>query len=305
MGRTKQIAFLATALILLVSPAFCFDVTWEYESEVNERLEKLEIYFETGMYSEARTLLQELITQFPDEARFGYLQAIVDYQLGDYQQAEYVLARFTEEYPDVPEPYYLLSEINTIQGQAKKAKDYLAQYCLLVPDDFQAEQKLQAMSAPAMSEDAVIMQNGKEDSDLVQKLGFYGACVHSREGQALKLINGSFRTWSCMGMDFSRPLDLRQKQIVLTIKGKQGGEKLELTFRDKFAASYDPQLVIVRDEGLSDDWKRIIIRPKEHPGEIDLSNVTHIGLEFGFATVQNPAQSTLYVKDISIEDADN
>ena len=42
----------------------------------------------------------------------------------------------------------------------------------------------------------------------------------------------------------------------------------------------------------------------QHSG-IDLSQIVHMGLEFGFSTVRNPANSTLYVKDIIIEDAHN
>ncbi|MBN3038584.1 MAG: tetratricopeptide repeat protein [Candidatus Omnitrophica bacterium] len=305
MDRAKQIVILMAMLVLAAFNGYCFDVTWEYESQVDEKLEKLQIYFETEMYQEASVLLQELIAQYPDEPRFSYLKAIVDYQRGDYEQAEDIFLQFTKEYPDVPEPHYLLSEISLSNGDAKKAQKHLKRYCALVPDDFQAQAKLTSLSAPKQPEKGSIIREGKQDPQLVKKLGFYGACVHSQEDESLKLVNGSFRTWSCMGMDFASPLDLRKKQIVLTLKGKEGGEKLELTFRDKFAKDYEPQLVIMREEGLLDDWQQVVIRPIEHQSKIDLSSVVHIGLEFGFSTVQNPAQSTLYVKDIVIENAGN
>ncbi len=160
---------------------------------------------------------------------------------------------------------------------------------------------MQALSIANVS-NALILHNGQEDKELVKKLGFYGACVSAQERQSLKLINGSFRTWSCMGIDFSYPLDLRGKQIVLILKGKKGGERLELTFRDMFAQDYNPQLVIVQEEGLSDQWQEIKVTPSDYQANIDLSCVVHMGLEFGFSTVQNPAQSTLYVRDIAIED---
>ncbi len=292
--------------ISAATAGFCLEEDSAYDSYgVDQRLEKLQIYFETAMFEKAAALLDELILEFPEEPRFIYLRGIVDYQRQDYAPARAVFVKFIQEYPEVAEPYYLLAEICLNSGDEDMAKRYLTRYCELVPEDIDAYQKLESLSNlpdDAVSPTVVIIKNGKQDLALVKRIGFYGACVHSQQAQSLKLVNGNFRTWSSMGIDFAYPLDLRGKKIVLRLKGKQGGERLELTFRDKFASGYDPQLVLVPEETLLSDWRQIEVALGEDQPKIDLSSVVHMGLEFGFSTVQNPANSTLFVKDIIIED---
>lgn len=273
-------------------------------NDIDNRLERLQIYFETEMYQQARAILDELILEFPDQQRFEYLRAIVDYQMGNYDCAERVFMEFIEKHPRVAEPYYLLGEINLNTDNKDMARQYLRKYCELVPEDYKAQDRLSSIFTENSSR-ALIMEYGRENSQLVKKVGFYGACVHSYEKQSVKLINGSHCSWSSMGIDFVYPIDLRGKQIALELKGKQGGERLELTFRDKFAKGYDPQLVLVPEKSATRRWKKIKVAfGNDQPG-IDLSQIVHLGLEFGFSTVHNPANSTLYVKDIIIEDVNN
>lgn len=280
------------------------DFGQEFSHQAHNELERLQIYFETEMYEEASSLLEQLIAQFPEDSRFEYLQAIVDYQRGDYGGAEKVFLKFIEQYPQVAEPYYLLAQINLKMGDEDMARQYLNKYCQLVPEDYDAHHKLSSISSKNIFATGII-KDGRENLILVEKVGFYGACVHNKQKESIKLINGSFGTWSSMGIDFSYPVDLRGKQIVLKLKGKQGGENFELTFRDKFAADYNPQLVLAPEKGASSDWQYVKLSfAGQKQDKIDLSQVVHMGLEFGSSTVRNPAQSTLFVKDIFIEDVD-
>lgn len=284
---------------------FCFeaDSGWRL-SGAGERLERLEIYFETEMYAEASALLDELMVEYPDESRFEYLQAIVDYQRGSYNKASKIFEEFIQDYPEVAEPYYLLGEINLKKGNIAGARRYFREYCGLVPQDLQAQRKLNSLSNDTGEvglQEATIIKDGEENSSLVKKIGFYGACVHSRQVQSIKLINGMQGSWASMGIDLARPLDLRAKQVVLELKGKQGGEKFVLIFRDKFAQDYTPQLVLEPEEEVSPEWRQLRVPLEAHQAEIDLSCVVHIGLEFGFSTVQNPVHSTLFVRDIIIK----
>jgi len=313
MGKRKQIFILICILVLAAVNSLLLErrglcVEDEFSQGpmgLDRRLEKLEIYFETEMYTEAAILLDELIAEFPDEPRFKYLKAVIDYQQGDYDSARSVFIEFVEQYPQAPEPYYILAEINLEKDNLDLARQYLAKYCALVPEDVEAKDKLDSILKGADESSIIIVQDGREDSALVKKIGFYGGCVHSYQEGSIKLVNGSFCTWSSMGIDFAFPLDLRGKQIVFKLKGKRGGENLELTFRDKFAKGHTPQLVIAPEEGLLPDWKKVNIVLERQKANIDLSQVVHLGLEFGFSTVQNPAQSTLFVKDIIIEDGHN
>lgn len=308
MLRIVFLQLMVSFLALGINCGFCFEEDLSagaYESD--QKLERLQIYFEAEMYEEATNLLNELITEFPEEPRFVYLRAIVDYQQEDYSSAEGVFLDFVQQYPEVAEPYYLLGEINLKTGNKDEARKHLAKYCELVPEDYDAYRKLQALDnhldeMKDKEQDVFIIKDGMENLDLVKKVGYYGACVHRRQTQSIKLINGSFRTWSAMGIDFVYPLDLRGKHLVLRLKGKCGGEKLELTFRDKFASGYEPQLRLeTKEKGLSRQWQRIKVDLSQVSSCIDLSQVVHIGLEFGFSTVRNPANSTLFVKDIAIE----
>lgn len=312
MGQAKQIIILAGLLILATTlggsagkQGWCIEEDSSFGLyETGERLEKLQIYFETEMYEEALALLDELLVQFPDEPRFEYLKAIVNYQRQDYDNASRVFIKFIKKYPDIAEPYYLLGEINLKKGNKDEAKRYLSRYCELVPEDYDAQHKLNSISSEGLLV-IFIIEDGREDSQLVEKVGFYGACVHSYEEEWIKLVNGSFCSWSSMGIDFVYPLDLRGKRIIFKLKGKQGGERLELTFRDKFSKSYNPQLVLMPEERLLPNWHQIKVTLDDHQRKIDLSSVVHMGLEFGLSTVQNPPNSTLFVKDIFIENAHN
>lgn len=295
-------------LLLATSCGWCIDEDIGPEFvNIAEELERLEIYFETEMYEEAAMLLDELVAQFPEEPRLRYLRAIVDYQRQDYDSASAVFIEFIEEYPDVPEPYYLLGEMDFNKGNLEKAREYFMEYCALVPEDYDAHDKLQVILTNIHPGDIAIIKDGKEDLNIVKKVGFYGACVHSQQGQSLKLINGSFRAWSSMGIDFVYPLDFRAKTIVLKLRGKQGGEKFQLTFRDRFARDFTPQLMLEPEEkGISCEWEELkVVLDAQKANNIDLSCVVHMGLEFGLSTVQNSAHSVLFVKDIIIEDAHN
>ncbi|NQT00081.1 MAG: tetratricopeptide repeat protein [Candidatus Omnitrophica bacterium] len=305
MGRAKSIIILIGLATFLAGSGLCLEENpISGIDQTDRRLEKLQIYFETEMYEEAATLLTQLLADFPGEPRLEYLKAIVDYQRQDYDSAQQVFTEFITQYPDIAEPYYLLAEINLQQGNQEQAELYLAKYCELVPEDFAARSKLAAFTrqkAPF----AIIMENGREDAQLVENIGFYGACLHAYQESSVKITNGSHCNWSSMGIDFIYPIDLRGKRILLKVKGKQGGERLQLTLRDKWASGYSPQLVLTPEEGAASFWQNMALIPEAPPEKIDLSQVVHLGLEFGFSTARNPAHSTLFVEDIIIEDANN
>lgn len=309
MGRRKSGLILGCLLLITVASGWCIEESASssgFPSEVDDKLEKLQIYFETEMYKEAAALLDELIAQFPAESKFKYLKAVVDYQNKDYSRASLVFAEFIQAYPEVAEPYYLLGEINLKTGDRQRAKQYLARYCELAPEDIEAQRKLDALSGNSAGENSIMLiQDGRALTQTVQDIGFYGACVPCQQEQAIELFNGSFRTWSSMGIDFVYPLDLRGKTIVINLKGKSGGEKLALTLRDKFAQDYNPQLMLAPEEKAASDWREIKVTLDEASREVDLSCITHLGLEFGFSTVRNPANSAIFIKDIVIKNARN
>lgn len=310
MDKRKQILILV-CLFLALNTTYAWPGEASYELDLREldnRLESLQIYFESGRYEEASVLLEELIIEFPEEPRFRYLKAVVDYQREDYDDASKVFLEFIKQNPEIPEPYYLLSEINLKKGNFETARMYLTKYCRLAPEDYGAFDRLKSIANStefSNTDNTIVIRDGQNNPGLVKKIGFYGACLYAQQDESIKLTNGSHRSWSSMGIDFSYPQDLRKKQIMLKLKGKRGGENFELTFRDKFAQDYNPQLVLKPEQELSSDWREIRIGLKEQHSEIDLSQIVHIGVEFGFSTARNPANSVLFIKDIILEDADN
>jgi tetratricopeptide (TPR) repeat protein len=301
----KYIGILVAVFFLIGAGAcgFCFADGLSISDDVEESLERLEIYLQTEMYPEAAILLDQLQFQFPNEIRFVYLKAIVDYQRGNYESAILIFNELVEQHPQLAEAYYLLGQIYLHRGRPGLAREYLAKYCELVPEDYAAH--LQLTSISKQKDPIVIIENGRGDSALVKKIGFYGACIHSYQKQSLKLINGLSPNWASMGIDLAYPLNLQRKRIVLQMRGKQGEERLQLTLRDKFAENYQPQLVLTLEQPLLSDWQEFQVSLPEEQPEIDLSQIVHIGLEFGSSTIQNPAHSTLFVQDIFIEDADD
>lgn len=168
----------------------------------------------------------------------------------------------------IPEPYYLLAEMNIKKGDIDLAKQYLGQYCELAPEDYQARLKLDSISSKRPSA-IVVIKDGKEDLTFVKRIGFYGGWVRSRQKDSIKLINGISRSWSSMGVDFAYP-----------------------------------QLMLRPGDTLSSDWQQIKVVLDGYRSEIDLSSIVHMGVEFGTSTIQNPANSTLFIEDI-VEDTFN
>ncbi|MFC1631890.1 tetratricopeptide repeat protein [Candidatus Omnitrophota bacterium] len=303
MASIARIVSVVSLLILAAPLSFAIEERLDVDADFylsEQRLEQLQIYFETGMFDQAAELLGQLQLEFPEETRFKYLAGIVDYQRGKYSRAEGVFLKFIEQYPEVVEPYYLLSEINLKKGDSARALEYLAKYCELVPEDLEAHRRMTLLSSTD-SRGAVLIEDGREDQELVKKVGFYGGCVHSYQDQTIKLINSTSGGWAEMGIDFAQPIDLRGKRIVLKLRGKRGGEKLILALRDKFASDVQPQLMLNPEKELSENWQDIRVDMKTEDATIDLSQVVHLGLEIGYATADNPFNSILYVEDITIK----
>ncbi|MFH1245292.1 MAG: tetratricopeptide repeat protein [Candidatus Omnitrophota bacterium] len=284
--------------ILFILFFFCVSARgWCLEED--QRFSELETYLELEMFDRAASLVDALRQDFPDDAHLEYLDGIIAYHNKQPAKAQAALLKFITQYPEVPDSYYILAEISLEQSDITRAKEYFTKYCELVPEDIDAYLRLSALSNTGSQ--AAIIKDGREDNRFVGKVGFYGGCLYTEEPGAMKLVNGSSCNWSAMGIDFVYPVDLRGKSVILEIKGKSGGEKVVLTFRNQFAEGYTPQMTIRPQTSLLPDWQRLKIDLEESNPQMDLSCVVHIGLEFGSSTVQNPVNSALFVKNIVIE----
>lgn len=262
---------------------------------------ELQTYLELEMFDRAAALVDDLRREFPDDPQMEYLNGMIAYKSKEWEKARTALLKFTTRCPEVSEPYYILGEISLKRADTAAAKEYFSRYCELVPEDIDAYLKLSALCYKNISSQAEIVKDGKGNNRFVKKLGFYGGCIYTQEQGEMKLVNGSGCNWSAMGIDFVYPVDLRGKSIILEVKGKTGGEKLEMTFRNQLAKEYTPQMTVRPSNNLLTGWQRLQIVMEEDSASMDLSCVVHIGLEFGSSTVQNPANSTLFVKNIVIE----
>ncbi len=93
-------------------------------------------------------------------------------------------------------------------------------------------------------------------------------------------------------------LDVRNfNYLVFWIKGKTGGEKVTIAFRDAHAINDLPQVTIdPKPEGLSKKWQKIVISLKELEEKIDLSKLDQVILEFGLNRGNNEG-NIFYIDD--------
>lgn len=148
--------------------------------------------------------------------------------------------------------------------------------------------------------------------------GYDKANVHGGT-QSFRLVNalGSKKTetWGSFSMDLGKTIDVAPvpkkvdskdvtafKYLTFWVKGAQGGEKMELLFRDSHAVSYMPQAKY-KVEDITAEWKKVSI-PLDDIKKmgIDLKSLDNIGIAFG-PDAGNAAGSIVYIDDFSFTDS--
>lgn len=115
-------------------------------------------------------------------------------------------------------------------------------------------------------------------------------------GKSVALISSEDAKGS-LEIAFSKALDLKEKTLLLEIKGANGGEKLGLSLRDK-ATKRSPFLYI-RD--ITDNWQNYSVQLKEVQGNLDLSQIEYVKLELSKESASGPqSESSVLIRNIDI-----
>jgi len=152
--------------------------------------------------------------------------------------------------------------------------------------------------------------------DVKDAEGFDRNNVHSG-GSSFRLVNGTgvkaSTNWGSFAMDLGVTIDLTiepkqveskdvsgYKYFAFFVKGQNGGEALEVLFRDAHAVSYMPQ-VKVPFHNITDKWTQVAIPLEDVNKKIDLTQLDNIGIAFG-PDVGNETGATIYLDDFVFTD---
>jgi hypothetical protein len=99
-----------------------------------------------------------------------------------------------------------------------------------------------------------------------------------------------------------QPLNVSSYQkLVFWVKGRKGGEKLNVIFRDSHAPDYMPQARVTPfPGGAPSEWTRVEIPFSKISWQVDLKSLVNVGLEFG-SNLDNKQWDTFYVDDFTLE----
>ena len=146
-----------------------------------------------------------------------------------------------------------------------------------------------------------VFYNGAVNKELIKNFEFRGYAKNDGSGIVKKIIvlnNPQKYGWADLSIDFKFPADLLMKKLSLSLRGNVGGEKINIVLRDTYNKSYR-----VDELYLSSNWSDKIIDLEKARGEIDLSKISHLRIECGYAgesIKSSPVGVVIYIKDIGL-----
>lgn len=148
-----------------------------------------------------------------------------------------------------------------------------------------------------------IIDGGIANKEIVKKYDFYGYAKNdvSKTLKDAAILNSPKKyNWAAMAIDFKFPVDMSSRRIALSLRGNIGGEKVCLRLRDHNNKSSG-----TGDLYLSSRWKEEAISLDSMKNDIDLSGITQIRIESGYAgesgkMLDSPINFKIYVKDVNI-----
>lgn len=148
-----------------------------------------------------------------------------------------------------------------------------------------------------------LFDTGSVNKELVKKFDFRGyAKTKSRIVDKTAALNNSRKyKWGDLAIDFRFPVNLSDRDLAVSLKGKIGGEKISIVLRDS-----DNRSSRLNDIYLTSNWKTEIIALDSLKKDISLSRVSHLRVESSY--VGDPPRETggpsrdmtVYIKDIRV-----
>ena len=148
----------------------------------------------------------------------------------------------------------------------------------------------------------VVADGGVINKEITRNAEFLGYAKGGSKfsKECIILTNPKKYNWAEFSLSFKFPLDLSRRKLSLLLKGKMGGERVNLVLRDSSNRS-----MRLSDISLASNWKEEVIRLAQIKNDIDLSNITHMRLEYGYIgespkDMDSPIDISVFVKDVRI-----
>jgi len=154
----------------------------------------------------------------------------------------------------------------------------------------------------AKSRVILLFKNGSVNNEAVRRLEFRGNARGSSmiTHDAIVFNNPKKYGWADMAVNFRFPIDMNGREILFSVKGRTGGERIDLILRDGASRS-------ARINGLcmASGWRTETINLDGIKNDVDLSSITQLRLESAYTgesadKIDSPIDLTVYVKDLQL-----
>ncbi len=159
--------------------------------------------------------------------------------------------------------------------------------------------KREVANAPVVK----IVDGGTVNRSIIKSFTFRGYAKNPDSRitkDAVILSNPKKYRWADLSVDLKFPLDLSKRRLAISLRGKTGGESVNVVLRDVNNKS-------LRLPGLSlaSGWTDETIALNGARNEIDLSNINHLRIEYGYVgesskEADSPINVTVYLRNISL-----
>ncbi len=148
----------------------------------------------------------------------------------------------------------------------------------------------------------VLANGGVINREITQSAEFRGYARGSSKfsKECIVLSNSRKYNWADFTIDFKFPIDFGKRTLSFLLKGKTGGERVNLVLKDSRNRS-----MRLGDISLAANWKEEVIQLAKIGKDIDLSSITHIRIEYGYIgespkNMDSSIDMSVFLKDVRI-----
>ncbi len=138
-------------------------------------------------------------------------------------------------------------------------------------------------------------KNGELNNDLVKHVVFYeNAGNESAWGKDITVLsNEDISKKAVLGIDFVKPISLKEKILCFLARGNSGGEEFRIALRDN-----ENNICYSKISAIENGWQKFIVDGLTAQDFIDAEKINHIDFEVNPAEKIFLNSSTIYLKDM-------
>lgn len=147
----------------------------------------------------------------------------------------------------------------------------------------------------AYTERVPFNKNGELNNDLVKHVVFYeNTGNESTWGKDITVLsNEDISKKAVLGIDFVKPISLKEKILCFLVKGNSGGEEFRIALRDK-----ENNICYSKISAIENGWQKFIVDGLAIQDFIDAEKINHIDFEVNPAEKNFLNSSTIYLKNM-------